>query len=314
MPEVVEVCITGKYLNYKLLGNYMTEINILGGRYQRHGIKGLEYFKMGFPMEIINVETKGKFLYFELRNINDGNDYYILNTFGLEGKWDFYKNKHSNIEFIIYDINNNKNFSLYFTDSRNFGTIELTSDKNKLETKLNSLGPDFLNETFSGEEFYERIKKYITRGNKTRLKNEIVKILMNQTMNGGLGSGLGNYLTVEILFKAGISPYKTIGEIYMNKQIAYKLSKSIKYILKLAFLTSNIGYLSGLDNSFNKWITKMRNIIKKNNTIHPTIKLKNNDIFNFKVYRRKVDPYGNKINADKIINSRTTYWSPKKQN
>ena len=34
---------------------------------------------------------------------------------------------------------------------------------------------------------------------------------------------------------------------------------------------------------------------------------------NFKIYMRKIDPYGNKIEKYKMKSGRTTYWVPKIQ-
>jgi len=85
------------------------------------------------------------------------------------------------------------------------------------------------------------MKNYIFKNNKknkTRYNKEIVRVLMEgQKKDNGIGSGLGNYLTVEILYNAKISPYKKLGEIYDSKKLTKSLSNSIKYIVKLCFLT-----------------------------------------------------------------------------
>ena len=43
MPEVVEVCLTALWLNSTLNGMKLKQINILGGRYSRHPLKGNIY-------------------------------------------------------------------------------------------------------------------------------------------------------------------------------------------------------------------------------------------------------------------------------
>jgi hypothetical protein len=45
---------------------------------------------------------------------------------------------------------------------------------------------------------------------------------------------------------------------------------------------------------------------------HPDIELEE-DTFEFQVYKRKVDPLGNEVLADKIIGNRSTYWVPNVQ-
>lgn len=313
MPEVVEVCLTALYLNQELRNKKIVNIKILGGRYSRHPLKGLPDFKNNLPLTINKIDSKGKFMWFELSNSK--NNYYILNTFGLEGMWGFNKKKHSHI---IFEIKNNKEIvKLYFTDSRNFGTIEMTPNKKILEKKLNSLGPDFLKENFSKEEFYNRIKNNIkTKDGKillNRANKKIVKVLMDQSKNG-IGSGLGNYLSAEILYCAKISPHKKLLEFYKNKYLAYDLAICIKKILKFVYLTAEIGYLEHLDPKIDKFINNLRKKIRDDKNykynFHPDIKIKNNAKFKFIVYRQKKDPFGNKVKQEKIIPSRTTYWVP----
>jgi formamidopyrimidine-DNA glycosylase len=310
MPEVVEVCYTAIYLNDKLKDSKITNIKILGGRYSRHPMRGLNYFKQNLPMKVKKVDSKGKFLWFELYG-KSNNDFYILNRFGLEGGWGFTKQNHSGVEFTIKD-KNNKIKKLYFTDMRNFGTIEMTSRRSDLDKELNMLGPDFLKTSFTEKEFYGRIENYILNKKgeiiKSRGDKEIIKVLMDQKSNLALGSGLGNYLAVEALYRAKISPYKKVKNIYEDRKLSNKLSKAIKYVVKLSYRTATIGYFTNLDQN---WIKKFRsNIDEKNKyNFHPNIKI-GNAKFKFNVYRQKTDPKGNKVKGDKIINGRTTYWTP----
>lgn len=311
MPEVVEVCLTSLWLNSKLHGTKLKQINVIGGRYSRHPLKGHNYIEKYSPFTIDRIDSKGKFLWFELTG-NNGDKYYILNRFGLEGEWEFSKSTHSGLEFVIDDT------ELYFTDPRNFGTVEIVDDKSKLKKELSKLGPDFLKTPFTNDEFYTRIKNYITNGTdkivKARGDKEIVKILMDQTDKTGLGSGLGNYLSVEALYRAKISPYKKIIDIYQNKQLSYRLAESIKYVVKLSFVDANIGYLEHLDESMASFIKQIRADIKDNKNsefnYHQDVVFNETDKFSFKVYRKKTDPNGNPVQGDKIIPGRTTYWVP----
>jgi len=59
MPEVCEVYLTTLYPKTKLLGTYITNINILGGRYSKKPLKGLKDFKKTFPYKIVNIDSKG---------------------------------------------------------------------------------------------------------------------------------------------------------------------------------------------------------------------------------------------------------------
>lgn len=313
MPEVVEVCFTSIYLDHKLMNKSIEKIVVLSGRYSgsdpKRQMEGLN-LTIGKKFNIKKVNSKGKFMWFELES--GDNNYYILNTFGLEGKWGFILEKHSRIELTIKA--DDKIHKLYFTDSRNFGTLQITDKKKDLDAKLNKLGPDLLKTHFSENDFHNRVKEYVGKS-KVRYDKEIVKVLMEQHLKKGIGSGIGNYLSVEILYHAKISPYTKIGKIKDNKDLSNRLAKSIKYIIKLSFMTADVGYMDHLDNNMDKFVKKIRKEIKNDSTsqynYHPDIDIKN-DKFSFKVYRQKEDPYGNKVVGDIIITSpqRTTYWVP----
>lgn len=305
MPEVIEVCLTAQFLNSKFANKILNNIFVLAGRYTRHPLVGLSEFRGKLdnktPPVIKNINSKGKFLWFELDN-----GQYILNHLGLQGEWGLDKRTHSNIKLEITNPKNNKKYELYFSDPRNFGTIEIIFEKSSLDQQLDQLGPDFLKQDFTNQDFHNRIKKYLV--NKSRENKPIIKILMDQNKKTGLGSGIGNYLSAEILYMAEISPYTKIINIYSNRELSDKLAYSIKYILKLAYETAEIGYLEHLDPQMGKFIKKIRADKKYN--FHPDIKLKKGDIFVFKIYRQSEDPLGNKVLGSKIIPGRTTYWVP----
>lgn len=315
MPEVVEVCLTALWLNHELKNAILSDVKVLGGRYSRHTMPGLSDFKKSNIYKIIKIDSKGKFMWFELVDKNN-NCLYILNKFGLSGEWGFDKQDHSNVEFTIKV--GTKMRKVYFTDPRNFGTIEFTTDVKRLNKELAKLGDDFLKLPFTNSEFYDRIDDYVKRGGdtiiKTRYNKEIIKILMDQTVKNGIGSGLGNYLSVSVLYHAKMSPYTPIGKLHKNKALANKLATSIRYIVKFAYLTANIGYLEHLDQGMASFLNKLRKDIEKNPK-HPynfqsSIKIKSGDEFQFEVYGQSEDPYGNPVKADKIIPGRTTYWAP----
>ena len=311
MPEVVEVCLTALWLNKKLKGKWITDMNIISGSYKRNSLKGKATIIKNNPFKIVKVESKGKFLWFELES--NKKKYYILNRFGLTGEWSFIDNVHSRIRFQI----DNKTF-VYFNDMRNFGTIQITDNVEDLNYELEKMAPDFLKESFTNQQFYNRIKYYITNSADNlivvRANQPIIKILMDQTI---LGSGLGNYLASEITFIARLSPHKKLKDIYSNKSISDNLADSIRYVLRLAYITAEIGYLEHVEPLMVSFIKQLRKHIQenKNNKYNflKNINLKYGDKFKFNVYGQNKDPYGNIIKKDKIIVGRTTYWSPKIQ-
>jgi len=312
MPEVVEVLLTALYLNDKLKNRDLTNLKILSGRYSRHELQGKNLIDKNKPLTITNVESKGKFMWFELKDKRN-KKYYILNRFGLTGEWTNTIDNNSGIEFEIDGTD-----KIYFSDQRNFGTLAVTNSIQDLNNELDALSPDFLKQSFTNNEFHDRLKKFLYKSgskiDKTRANKEIIKVLMDQNERTGLGSGLGNYLTVEILYDAKISPHTKVKTIYENKSLSNKLAQSIKYITKKAFLATNIGYFEHLSQSLVDFINDLRKKIFNNkehdNNYHKDIIINKTDVFAFSVYRQKTDPHGNKVIGDKIIPGRTTYWSP----
>ena len=155
MPEVMEIRKYADLIN-KYVGNKMVQnITIKKGRYHKHGaFDGFGEFKKALPLKLIQVKTKGKFIYMEFAN-----NIYMLNTLGLSGGWAFLtKNTdvyrvpkllefidgqdvedylirsldHINVEF-TFDVG-----TLVFFDMLSFGTMKIITNKAELDKKLNT--------------------------------------------------------------------------------------------------------------------------------------------------------------------------------
>lgn len=305
MPEGPEVTILGEYLNSKTKGKTVLEITILSGKYKRKGINDIEKINKK-KYKIKKVDSKGKLMWFELEN--DSNELFITSHLGLAGFWSFYKSNNDRIVIKIKNEKNDKEYNLYFSDPRNFGNIEIVSE-DKLNNKLSLLADDALKCEFTNEEFEEKIIKYLSVSS-SRKNQMIFKVLMKQEKNDGLLSGLGNYLTPEILYDCKISPKREIG--LLKQEEIHRLAYSIKYIIKLSYYNNFTGYMT----NFGNFIEKHKKNIDdgKIKEYHTDVKLKKTDTFQFKVYQQKKDPYGNIVEANKEINKdRTTYWVPSVQ-
>ena len=277
MPEVCEIVMTSQYLMTKLKNRYITDINILSGRYTHENIVGKNLINKYAPLKIINVNSKGKFMWFELLNEKDNKYIYILNTFGLSGSWLFKDNPSNRIKFSIENKDKTKTYVLYFNDPRNFGTIKITDNIIDLNTKINKLSVDLLKTEFSDDEFLDWVNNFKSKD------KEIIKILMTQEVNKGIGSGLGNYLAPEILYHAKISPFRTISSLNNNEII--NLAQSIRYILKLCYTNNKIGYME----HFKNFIEKHKLGIKsgKYPQYHKKVHINDNIEFQFSVYQKK---------------------------
>lgn len=290
MPEGPEVALTALYLNASLKGKSLSSVKIMAGPYKRKKPHGYTSFVKHLPLKIKKIESKGKKLYFEFSN-----GWFMTNSFGMEGEWGFEEYQYSKFAFKV------GRRTLYFTDHRNFGKFKFHDNKADFDNELDKIAPDLLKTKFTEADFHGRIKKVLSRSSKRR-NWKIVEVLTNQEENKGIGSGIGNYLVAEILYDAEISPHTKLGDIYENRDMSDRLSKSIKKVLKVAFMDNDIGYMK-------------RNLLKdgraRRPNYHPTTKLKKGTSFEFRVYRQKEDPFGNKVKAERIKkDNRTTYWVP----
>lgn len=298
MPEICEVGITSQYIYYYFKKYHLINIKVLSGRYMKKDIKGLDKIKKKLPIELINVNFKGKFMWFEFDNNN-----YMLNTFGLTGLWSLDQDESSRVELIFKKGDKIK--SLYYNDVRNFGTLEFTTDNKELNKKIKKLALDPLQSTYDCDDFYKLFDQF--RNKKNHNEMLIVKMMMNQNNNDTIVCGLGNYLTPEILVRSKISPHRTLKSL--TKKEIYRLCETMRYVLKLCYMkNARDYYLQHLNN----FVDKHYDLVMENKLPNfiPEITIDKNDQFDFMVYRLKEDNKGNKIKADKIITGRTTYWNP----
>lgn len=289
MPEVCEVCLTAQYLS-SMIGDNITKIEVVSGRYSKTPIKGLNTVK--YPLKVIDIDTKGKFLWIILQH--DSETYYLMNTFGLTGMWSFDKLEYAHV--VLSLKSKTKSYHVYFSDMRNFGTIEITRDKSKLDKKLAKLGDDLLKTEYTSTEIQARLDNL-------NQKKKIVEVMMSQEVSKGIGSGLGNYLVPEILYRAKISPHRTIASLTKNDVV--KLTDTIKTVLRLCYISNKTEYIEHLKTFLDKHIKKLSS--GKFPDYHKSQKV-GTEKFEFNVYGRKIDNLGNEVIGDKIITGRTTYW------
>lgn len=281
MPEVCEVALTAEILNSKLKSKTITSINFIGGRYStKDNRKKVGYYKFikSLPIRIKKVDSKGKFMWFDLVN-SKGERWYIWNTFGMTGMWSFTKQK-----FDACHITTSDGTILYYSDLRRFGTFKFDDDTFALEKKVKILTPDFLKDDFDLDTLLRKHKK------------PIMNVLTDQKH----GSGIGNYLIAEILYHAKISPHRNCDTL-TDKEIKM-LTYYIKYIIKLCYLCGGTEYMGHLTEEITDFTPQ---------NYHPDIHVKKKDLkkFSFNVYRQPTDPLGNEVVADKR-GERTMYWVP----
>lgn len=298
MPEGPEIIITSQYLKSKIKKKKIKRVEIVSGRYTHETLKGYELTENNIFI-VEDIDTKGKFLWFKMKDLSgSGKTYYMLNTFGLSGRWSFENNKNARVKFTIQsNSDTNKTYSLYYIDPRNFGTIEFTDNETNLNNKLNKLAPDILKDIKTDEEIVKKINHIIA--NKKKKDLNLVKTLMDQEI---LVSGIGNYLVAEILYDACLDPHRSL--VSLNDSEIKKLAQSMRKIPKYAYYDNGSGYMEYFDTFMKSHTDKIDKGVYPN--YHPDIKVSIG--FKFKVYQQKKDPNGYVVLNDEIVKGRTIHW------
>lgn len=293
MPECPEIAVLTHFLS-KTKKAVITELDILSDKYKKSKeIK--EYIKKinDNNYTITEIDSKGKIMWFKLKDKNTKDILYITSQFGLTGWWSYEANNNNDRIIIKTDKKD-----LYYNDQLNFGTFNIL-DKKNYDKKLREIADDVLRTDETFDEFTARVKDL----EKKHGSKSILPILMNQKL---LYSGIGNYLSVEILYRAKLSPYRTLKSL--DKDDLKELYNSIRYVVKLSYYNNKTGYRT----HYGDYNDKHKKLIEEGKVPDylEDVKLKDKE-FEFKVYMREKDDKNRDVLADKKINKgRTTYWVP----
>jgi len=218
------------------------------------------------PLKIAGAGCHGKFIFIILEN-----EWTIWNTLGMSGTWSGSHNKHSRVRLYL------DRESIFFNDIRNFGTLKIVKGKDFLIDKLNSLGPDMLNDDVKNDDFLRRI----------RMCNK--KTIAQAVMDQSVISGVGNYLKAESLYISKISPHRTCKSL--SDQEIILLNENIKKTIRASYETggATISTYSGFEGEIGEYSQR------------------------FLVYNQKTDPHGNTVIKEKTKDGRTTHWVPEVQ-
>jgi formamidopyrimidine-DNA glycosylase len=193
MPEGPEVATMARLLRERLKSENLVDVQILSGRYVRHGPPaGWEDLSKQLPVSICSIRVRGKLIHIALASSH------ILSTLGMSGWWSFTTgDRHERLRFTTAS---GITFSL--NDPRNFGTISVVNQQ-EVDRRMSQFGPDLLNETVLLEDFRSCLD---TRRNR---KKTIAEVLMDQRVV----CGIGNYLKAEILYRSQVSPWRNVEDL-----------------------------------------------------------------------------------------------------
>jgi len=227
MPEVIEVKKYADFISKHLLNKQVTQIQILGGRYKKHGaFENYNSLKNMLPLKVVNIGTKGKLLWIQFE-ATQTKTIIMSFTLGLSGgflfktgkkiifpkifsdnqtiidlekeKTDIIKFQNTSIKHINLTLKTISG-TIGFYDALSYGTINVYKTLEKFKKRLATLGPDIMNPNTTFEIFRERILQ----------PKNFNKAIGNVIVNQKIISGVGNYLRSDILWLVKISPFRSI--------------------------------------------------------------------------------------------------------
>lgn len=236
MPEGPEVKRCGDVLRGILKDKVVVKASALSGKLQRLGVLGLNELKL--PLKINNVYTIGKVIFIQTLN-----DKMILSTLGMSGWWyppasqlsptdtngvAYYQGKMLRVGDVVKRAESYARFALetedgslaLYTDPRNFGNLKVLPDVEGMRV-AQGLGVDFFNEPCAYGSAVMALKR---KPNKA-----IGEVLLDQS----LIAGIGNIYRAEVLYAAGISPFRLVSDLSSHELDL--LVKAVETVLKVSY-------------------------------------------------------------------------------
>jgi len=288
MPEGPECTRTTRQLDRAVRGKSLVNINFISGRYTKQLPTGFADFYIALEekhLPVKGVYNKGKFIWWEFGDLLP--ICYMYTTLGMSGNFKLQPSKHTRIGFYFDDDS-----SIYYNDQRNFGTVKFVFENSDHERKLNSIGPDMLNNPCTLVDFLRIARRKPTW--------TVVKWLMDQ----GQISGVGNIYKSESLFLAGLDPRRTMGS-FSDEELE-KLYYAVCKVLTASYESggATLRNYSDLYNNHGQYTRFPSNPSEM-------VEARGGRVM---VYNQKEDIYGNPVERLKLNDGRTTFWSPAIQN
>ena len=282
MPEGPELAYSRDRIKQLVLGKALTDLSIgSSGRYVKAPPQGLPEFlsemnKAGAP-RVKEVGTHGKFMWWRFNFPCEWEDWYLHCTYGMSGGWYTFSTKHTAFSVgyndsgipITRDV-----MRLSFNDPRHFGTLKFVKGSKPHQKKLATLGPCILGPQVDPVLFAEKVLGKPAR--------TIAEALMDQSTM----AGCGNYIKAEVLYRAGVSPWRQVTEVTPAEYVAIR--DALWDVAKESY------------SSQGATISTYRTPDGHEGTTQ----------FDFRVYSRKQCPKGHEVRREETPEGRTSHWCP----
>jgi len=259
MPELPEVEVVKIFLENKILGQTITDLEILnkksfiGDPEQVVGQKIIKFSRVGKQLSIYL--NNGKILLVHLKMTGQ----LILGDtmLGHPTKFDQYPNKSTRLAFHFSPLSSKrgtKGVILYFNDQRKFGWVQLFTP-DTLKTFQQNLGHDILDPKFTPDYLYSQLQ---------RSRRPVKVALLDQHFFAGIGNIYAN----DALFLAKIHPSTPANKI--TKTQSQKIHQHLLEIMQQSILAGG-------------------STMKDNKYVRPDGSYGGNQFF-FRVYQRAGEP------------------------
>jgi formamidopyrimidine-DNA glycosylase len=208
MPELPEVEVLARHLRPLLRGQTIRAVKIRREKVLRP-TSPARFRKSLLGAKFLNLERRGKYFLFELRQKNSRATFRLLGHLGMTGKM-FLARKNEPLPkhaAVILDLGATR---FIYEDARYFG--RLTLDVSAVE----KLGPEPWDEKLTPEKFREKLKS----------SRQPVKVKL---LDQSLIAGVGNIYASEALFRAQISPKLAANKLALAQ--AESLLRCVREIL-----------------------------------------------------------------------------------
>lgn len=198
MPELPEVEVVKLGLEPLLSGRILQKCGF-SGKALRLPVPRSRFKNWVLGTKVIAVRRRAKFIIVDLDNGAN-----IVVHLGMTGKLGLFVKEtarqiHDHAWFIL-----DNGMELRFKDVRRFGSLQVVSPQEDVQTLFGKIGPEPFGDEFSAAYLAGKAKK----------RSQPVK---NFIMDSHIVAGIGNIYASEILFEAGLSPEKAVGKVTLDQ-------------------------------------------------------------------------------------------------
>lgn len=260
----------------------------------RGEIPGYPYISALLPAKIESIQCKGKLIYFTFRSLDKNKEvqnnieFFLTSHLAMSGRWCWKNEGHSDVGMKLRSSSQNSQteYTLYYDDARHFGTLHFYNTRKELDSKLSELGPDVLATAImysGGPTILDPLTPsvWFNKLENSRIKNKQICVFLLEQKHT---SGCGNYIRVELLYRARIRPDRLLCQLSYN-------DKCVLYRVMLETVLEAYKY-GGL--TLETYWSPEGQIGK----------------FPRQVYKKKADPFGNEVITTTFKDGRTMHWCP----